>query len=118
MLLNFIINGVCKKDEKTICNIGYACDGCLYNNECKCGEFYDRDVKNPNYCKKCHKELPNLYKPITIKNKCYCCHQEKECVLIDSIKNGIVEQRFSCASCNHLKPSMDAEPDHIILGEK
>ena len=30
-LPSWIIDGVCKKDEKTICNLGYACDGCPYN---------------------------------------------------------------------------------------
>jgi uncharacterized CHY-type Zn-finger protein len=28
---SFIINGICKKDTYTICNLGYACDGCPYN---------------------------------------------------------------------------------------
>ena len=30
-LPSFIKNDVCKKDEKEICNLGYACDACPYN---------------------------------------------------------------------------------------
>lgn len=30
-LPDFIVDGVCKKDNTTICNLGYACDSCPYN---------------------------------------------------------------------------------------
>jgi len=30
-LPSFIQNGICKKDNMTYCNLGYACDGCPYN---------------------------------------------------------------------------------------
>ncbi len=62
--------------------------------------------------------MGNNYVSVPIKKECYCCKKEKEGTLINSIKNGLLEQRFVCASCNHLKPSMDAEPDHITLGEE
>jgi hypothetical protein len=55
-----------------------------------------------------------------MKNKCYCCHKEKECILIDSIKNNMVEQRPICNLCNHLKlnrPSLQGKPKEIRLGE-
>lgn len=29
-LPSWIVNGVCKKPAETICNLGYACDGCPY----------------------------------------------------------------------------------------
>jgi len=31
----FIVKGICKKDETTICTLGYACDACPYNKENK-----------------------------------------------------------------------------------
>jgi len=34
-LPEYIKNGICNKDEKTICNLGYACDGCPYLPEVK-----------------------------------------------------------------------------------
>jgi len=30
---SFIKNGICQKDNMTICNLGYACDGCPYNSD-------------------------------------------------------------------------------------
>lgn len=40
-LPHWIVNGVCEKPEKAICNLGYACDGCPYNEDIeemeKCG---------------------------------------------------------------------------------
>jgi hypothetical protein len=30
-LPDFIQDGICKKDNQTYCNLGYACDGCPYN---------------------------------------------------------------------------------------
>lgn len=32
-LPSFIVNGVCKKDNQTFCNLGYACDACPYNKD-------------------------------------------------------------------------------------
>ena len=34
-LPNFIVDGVCRKGKKTICNLGYACDACSYNKDVK-----------------------------------------------------------------------------------
>lgn len=34
--IKWIINGVCRKEElgdDSICNLGYACDGCPYNED-------------------------------------------------------------------------------------
>jgi len=30
---SFIKNGICEKDNMTICNLGFACDGCPYNKD-------------------------------------------------------------------------------------
>ena len=32
-LPSFIENGICEKDNITICNLGYACDACPYNKK-------------------------------------------------------------------------------------
>lgn len=31
IMTNFIENGVCENNGEFICNLGYACDGCPYN---------------------------------------------------------------------------------------
>lgn len=30
---SFIKNGICEKDNMTMCNLGFACDGCPYNKD-------------------------------------------------------------------------------------
>jgi len=44
--LSFIEGGVCKNEGQSICNLGYACDGCPYNKEKKAVKKQIIDAEN------------------------------------------------------------------------
>ena len=56
--------------------------------------------------------------PTPTEKICYCCKKEKQCTYIKLNEQNIDNEVPVCNSCNHLKPSMDANPDHITIGEK
>lgn len=46
--VSFIVNGICIKGEERICNLGYACDGCPYNQDI--GGWQGCDSKSNAMC--------------------------------------------------------------------
>jgi len=58
---SFIKNGICQKDNMTICNLGYACDGCPYNSD-------NNIINKKGYIPATNNDFMNLKEEINFSN--------------------------------------------------